>query len=223
MGAGPEPLTDPHRRRPPIPIAPVDARARDAALAGGASPTEAWLAAVTGSTAPPVRRVVDTADVEVLRTDLAARRDTPGLSVGEVALAVDTGRAIAAGAAADGATVLVIRAPAGRDDTAARALAAVLTGAAEPVPNGALGALRRCGDTTTAVLCGVALGAGEHGLGCVCDGLAALAGAAVAAGIEDDVRARLIAARAPTDDPAAAALVAALGLATTAAPDLVSA
>ncbi len=223
MGAGPEPLTDPHRRRPPIPIAPVDARARDAALAGGASPTEAWLAAVTGSTAPPVRRVVDTADVEVLRTDLAARRDTPGLSVGEVALAVDTGRAIAAGAAADGATVLVIRAPAARDDTAARALAAVLTGAAEPVPNGALGALRRCGDATTAVLCGVALGAGEHGLGCVCDGLAALAGAAVAAGIEDDVRARLIAARAPTDDPAAAALVGALGLATTAAPDLVSA
>ena len=59
----------------------------------------------------------------MLRTDLAARRDTPGLSVGEVALAVDTGRAIAAGAAADGATVLVIRAPAGRDDTAARALA----------------------------------------------------------------------------------------------------
>ncbi len=55
MGAGPEPLTDPHRRRPPIPIAPVDTRARDAALAGGASPTEAWLAAVTGSTAPPVR------------------------------------------------------------------------------------------------------------------------------------------------------------------------
>ena len=221
MGAGPEPLTDPHRRRPPIPIVPVDARARAAALEAGASPTEAWLAAVTGSTAPPVRRVVDTADVELLATDLAAHRDTPGLGVGEVALAVDAGRAIAAGAAADGVTVLVLRAPAGRDHDAARALAAVLTGAAEPVPNGALGALRRLGDATTAVLCGVALGAGEHGLGCVCDGLAALAGAAVAAGIEGDVRTRLIAAE-PKDDPASA-LVAALSLATTAAPDLVSA
>jgi len=222
VGAGPEPLTDPHRRRPPIPIAPVDARARDAALARGASPTEAWLAAVTGSTAAPVRQVVDTADVAVLRTDLAARRDTPGLSVGEVALAVDAGRAIAARAAADGANVLVTRAPASRDDAAARALAAVLTGAAEPVPNGALGALRRRGDATIAVLCGVALGAGEHGLGCVCDGLAALAGAAVAAGIERAVGARLIAARDPSDDPAASALIDALGLATTAAPDLLS-
>jgi len=221
VGAGPEPLTDPHRRRPPIPIVPVDARARAAALEAGASPIEAWLAAVTGSTAPPVRRVVDTADVELLATDLAAHRDAPGLGVGEVALAVDAGRAIAAGAAAAGVTVLVLRAPAGRDDAAARALAAVLTGAAEPVPNGALGALRRLGDATTAVLCGVVLGAGEHGLGCVCDGLAALAGAAVAAGIEGDVRTRLIAAE-PTDDPASA-LVAALSLATTTAPDLVSA
>jgi NaMN:DMB phosphoribosyltransferase len=222
VGAGPEPLTDPHRRRPPIPIAPVDARARAAALDAGASPTAAWLAAVTGSAAPPVRRVVDTAAVGLLDTDLAARRDTPGLTVGEVALAVDTGRAVAAQAATDGVGVLVLRAPAGRDDTAARALAAVLTGAAEPVPNGALGALRRLGDATTAVLCGVALGAGEHGLGCVCDGVAALAGAAVAAGIERDVRARLIAAE-RADDPAAAALIDALGIASTAVPDLVSA
>ena len=220
MGAGALPV-DAHRRRPPIPIVPVDARAHAGALEAGASPTEAWLAAVTGSTGAPVRRVVDTADVELLATDLAAHRDAPGLGVGEVALAVDAGRAIAAGAAADGVTVLVLRAPAGRDDDAASALAAVLTGAAEPVPNGALGALRRLGDATTAVLCGVALGAGEHGLGCVCDGLAALAGAAVAAGIEGDVRTRLIAAE-PKDDPASA-LVAALSLATTAAPDLVSA
>jgi hypothetical protein len=41
------------------------------------------------------------------------------------------------------------------------------------------------------VLCGVALGAGEHGLGCVCDGLAALAGAAVAAAIEPTLLPRL--------------------------------
>jgi nicotinate-nucleotide--dimethylbenzimidazole phosphoribosyltransferase len=105
----------------------------------------------------------------------------------------------------------VAQAPAGRDDTAAKALAASLTGPTEPVAHGPLGALRRLGDATPAVLCGVALGAGEHGLGCVCDGLAALAGAAVAAGIEPDLRPRLIAVRAP-GDPAHAALLAHLGL-----------
>jgi nicotinate-nucleotide--dimethylbenzimidazole phosphoribosyltransferase len=111
----------------------------------------------------------------------------------------------------------VARAPAGRDDGAARAVARNLTGATAPVANGPLGALRRLGDATTAVLCGVALGAGEHGLGCVCDGLAALAGAAVAAGIEPDLRPRLIAVRAP-GDPAHEGLAAHLGLATTDAP-----
>jgi NaMN:DMB phosphoribosyltransferase len=59
--------------------------------------------------------------------------------------------------------------------------------------HGPLGVLRRLGDATTAVLCGVALGAGEHGLGCVCEDLTALAGAAVAAGIEPDLRPRLAA------------------------------
>src|SRR6185312_2217493 len=127
-----------------------------------------------------------------------------------VALAVDAGREVARAAAAGGVTVLIARAPAGRDDGAARALADNLTGATEPVVNGALGALRRLGDATTAFLCGVALGAGEHGLGCVCDGLAALAGAAVAAGIEPDLRPRLIAA-----GEAHPALVAQVGVATT--------
>jgi nicotinate-nucleotide--dimethylbenzimidazole phosphoribosyltransferase len=63
-----------------------------------------------------------------------------------------------------------------------------------------------------AVLCGVALGAGERGLGCVCEGLAAGAAAAVAAGIEPDLGARLIAAR-PLRDPAYGALAALAGLA----------
>jgi nicotinate-nucleotide--dimethylbenzimidazole phosphoribosyltransferase len=209
VGAGALPL-DPHRRRPPIPIVPVDARARADALARGADPYAAWLAAVTTEAG---RRVIDTAAVEVLHTTLAAHRDAPGMSVGEVALAVDMGRALAASAGAAGVGVLVARAPAARDDSAARTLAGALTGATEPVANGPLGALRRLGDATTAVLCGVALGAGERGLGCVCDGLSALAGAAVAAAIEPDLRPRLIAVRAP-DDPVAAALVAHLGLAT---------
>jgi NaMN:DMB phosphoribosyltransferase len=148
-------------------------------------------------------RTIDAGDSEVLRTTLAARRDSAGMSVGEVALAVDAGREIAARAAADGLQLLVATAPADRDDTAARAVAAALTGGSE---HGPLGVLRRLGDATTAVLCGVALGAGEHGLGCVCDGLAALAGAAVAAGIEPDLRARLAAAPATASAPLAAHL-----------------
>jgi nicotinate-nucleotide--dimethylbenzimidazole phosphoribosyltransferase len=210
VGAGALPV-DEHRRRPPIPIVPVDARAGADALARGADAYGAWLAAVTGGTAEPRVRVTDTAAVEVLAGTLAARRDATGMSVGEVALAVDIGRALAARAAAEGVGVLVARAPDGRDETAARALAASLTGATEPVANGPLGALRGLGDATTAVLCGVALGAGERGLGCVCDGLAALAGAAVAAGIEPHLRPRLIAVRTP-DDPVHGRLVAHLGL-----------
>ena len=211
VGAGALPV-DAHRRRPPIPIVPVDARARDAAAARGADPVAVWVAAVTGSADPPRIRTVDTSAIDVLRTTLAPFRDAAGMDVAHVALAVDAGRAIAAQAAAEGAAILVAGAPAARDDTAARALAAVLTGASGPVPNGALGALRRLGDASTAVLCGVALGAGEHGLGCVCDGLAALAGAAVAAGIEADLRPRLAGGR-PSADPAYAALAAHLGVA----------
>jgi len=211
VGAGALPV-DQHRRRPPIPIVPVDERARDAALARGATAAEAWLAAVTSSPDGEARvRVIDSGEADVLLGALAARRDTPGMNVGEVALAVDAGREMAARAAANGISVLVARAPAGRDDAAARALAASLIGASDPVANGPLGALRRLGDATTAFLCGVALGAGEHGLGCACDGLAALAGAAVAVGIEADVAPRLIAARAPADD-AEAALAQRLGL-----------
>jgi NaMN:DMB phosphoribosyltransferase len=211
VGAGALPV-DAHRRRPPIPIVPVDARARDAAAARGADPAAVWLAAVTGSPGPSRIRTVDTSAIDVLGTTLAPFRDAAGMDVAHVALAVDAGRAIAARAAADGVSVVVIGAPGGRDDTAARALAAVLTGAADPVPNGALGALRRLGDATAAVLCGVALGTGEHGLGCVCDGLAALAGAAVAAGIEAGLRPRLAGGR-RSADPAYAALAAHLGVA----------
>jgi NaMN:DMB phosphoribosyltransferase len=195
VGAGPLPV-DEHRRRPPIPIVPVDARARADALAGGLDEYDAWRASVTRS---PGVLVADGAPPEGLD-------DAPGMSVGAVALAVDTGREIAARAAADGAGVVVARAAAGHDPAAARALAESFLGESE---HGPLGALRRLGDATTAVLCGVALGAGEHGLGCVCDGIAALAGAAVAAGIEPDLRPRLIAVRAPET----AALAARLGIA----------
>jgi NaMN:DMB phosphoribosyltransferase len=210
VGAGPLPV-DAHRRRPPIPIVPVDDAARAAA---GADERRAWLAGVAGAGATrPVVRTVDLDAVEALRTALAGFRDAAGMSVGEVALAVDAGRDLAARAAADGVGVLVAAAPTDRDDAAARAVAAALTGGSE---HGPLGVLRRLGDATTAVLCGVALGAGERGLGCICAGPAALAGAAVAVAIEPDLRARLAAAPDAVREPGDAALTAHLALPTVA-------
>jgi hypothetical protein len=193
VGAGALPV-DAHRRRPPIPIVPVDARARDAARAAGAGAAAVWLASVSGGAAAPQVRIVATAEADVLRTALAPPPTARVMTVGEVALAVDTGRDLAARAAAGGAHVVVATASdAAASDAAARALAAALTGAA-PGDHGPLGALRRLGDAPIAVLCGLALGAGERGLGCVCHGRPAIAGAAVAAGIEPDLRPRLLAA-----------------------------
>jgi len=211
VGAGAIPV-DAHRRRPPIPIVPVDLQARDAALATGAGPLAAWLAAVAPEADSVRTRVIATSAVEVLRTSLAPPRDGRAMTVGEVALAVDTGRAIAARAGADGVHVLVAAASdAAASEEAAQALAAALT-AVEPIHHGPLGALRRLGDAPVAVLCGVALGAGVRGLGCMCHGSAAIVGAAVAAGIEPDLRPRLLA----WEDEA---LAARLGLAVLGPPD----
>jgi nicotinate-nucleotide--dimethylbenzimidazole phosphoribosyltransferase len=152
----------------------------------------------------------------------------PALSVGETALAVDHGRALAARAAADGITVLVGTAHAGDPGAGAAArLAAALAARAPaggvapavaaalelhgPHVDGPLGALRRLGDATTAVLCGAALGAGEHGLGFACDGPAAIAAAAVAAAVEPDLCARLLAVG-PPPGPAQSGLLARLGV-----------
>ena len=67
-------------------------------------------------------------------------------------------------------------------------------------------ALRRLGGGEIAVLAGLVLGAGESGLGYVCDGVIATAAAAVAAGLEPAVRPRLLAGhRSP--EPAHTALL----------------
>jgi nicotinate-nucleotide--dimethylbenzimidazole phosphoribosyltransferase len=163
------------------------------------------------------------------------------LEVAEVALAVDAGRDLAARAAADGITVLAGGEMGIANTTPATCLAAVLTGRAvadlvgpgtglddagvarkravceralalhADAARGPLHALRRLGGGEIAVLCGLALGAGEHGLGYVCDGLIATAAAAVAAGIEPDLRPRLLAGhRSP--EPAHSALLDHLGL-----------
>jgi len=165
----------------------------------------------------------------------------PALDVAEVALAVDAGRELAALAAGDGVTVLAGGEMGIANTTPATCLAAVLTGrdvgelvgpgtgldaagvahkravceralALHPdAARGPLHALRRLGGGEIAVLCGLALGAGEHGLGYVCDGLIATAAAAVAVGIEPELRPRLLAGhRSP--EPAHRVLLDHLGL-----------
>jgi nicotinate-nucleotide--dimethylbenzimidazole phosphoribosyltransferase len=53
--------------------------------------------------------------------------------------------------------------------------------------------LRRLGGGELAVLCGLALGAGEHGLGLICDGVIATAAVAVAVAMAPELRDRLLA------------------------------
>ena len=66
-----------------------------------------------------------------------------------------------------------------------------VTEALAAAEHGPLGTLRRQGDGEIAFLCGLALGAGEHGLAYVADGSAARAGAAVAIALEPDLRPRV--------------------------------
>jgi nicotinate-nucleotide--dimethylbenzimidazole phosphoribosyltransferase len=186
----------------------------------------------------------DTSALDVVPTALRPSRDLslePALEVGEVALAVDTGRELAAQAARDGVTVLVGGEMGIANTTPATCLAALLTGRDGarlvgpgtgldddgmqrkrevveralalhgPVARGPLGALRRVGGGEIAVLCGLALGAGEHGLGYVCDGVIATAAVAVAAAIEPELLPWLLAGhRSP--EPGHRALLEHLGL-----------
>jgi NaMN:DMB phosphoribosyltransferase len=190
VGAGPLPRVGraDHPPRPPIPIVALDAAATAAARARGNDELDVWVAGVTGTQRRPNVRRID--------AETALAGSEPPLDVAEVARAVDAGRDLAARAAGEGVSVIVST---GGASTAASSLIAALT-----VDDGRpLRALRCLGTEEIAVLCGVALGAGERGLGCVCDGVAALAGAAVAAAVEPDLRPRL---RAASDHEQAAAL-----------------
>ena len=132
--AGDEPLWEPgatgrpptaagrRSRSSPSTHAPATRRPRAAR-----TPVAVWVAAVTGLAGPPRSGRRHEQRSDVLRTTLAPFRRHAGMSVGAGrARRRSPGRAIAArAAAAEGATVLVIRAPAGRPHaTAARALAA---------------------------------------------------------------------------------------------------
>jgi nicotinate-nucleotide--dimethylbenzimidazole phosphoribosyltransferase len=165
----------------------------------------------------------------------------PALGEETVARAVAYGREQAAEAARAGTTVLIGGDMGIGNTTPSTCLAAVLTGrrAADlagpgtgldatglerkravveralalhaPEIHGPLDALRRLGGGEIAVLCGLALGAGEQGLAYVCDGLIATAGAAVAAAIAPDLKPRLLAGHRSTE-PGHTALMEHLGL-----------
>jgi nicotinate-nucleotide--dimethylbenzimidazole phosphoribosyltransferase len=164
---------------------------------------------------------------------------TAALTHEAVNTALATGRELAARAAADGITVLVGGEMGIGNTTPATALACRLTGRspaeltgpgtgldaagvrhkaatieralARSTAGAPADVLADLGGGEIAVLTGLALGAGEHGLGYVCDGVIATAGAAVAAALAPDLTPRLLAGhRSP--EPAHAALLEQLGL-----------
>jgi nicotinate-nucleotide--dimethylbenzimidazole phosphoribosyltransferase len=165
----------------------------------------------------------------------------PALTRDEVGLALATGRRLAGEARARGANVLVGGDMGIANTTPAACLAAWLTGHAAPDVcgrgtgldddglerkravveralalhgqdiDGPLDALQRLGGGELAVLTGLALGADEHGLGYVCDGVIATAAAAIAVAFDPALRPRLIAGhRSP--EPAHQLLLDHLGL-----------
>jgi nicotinate-nucleotide--dimethylbenzimidazole phosphoribosyltransferase len=166
--------------------------------------------------------------------------DASALSADNAARAITTGRELAAAAAADGITLLVGGEMGIGNTTPATCLACWLTrGNPTELTGSGTGldpqgvahkadvvaralarhghatdpfeALARLGGGEIAVLTGLALGAGEHGLGYVCDGLIATAAAAVAARLAPELRPRLLAGhRSP--EPAHEHLLADLGL-----------
>lgn len=169
-GSGPLEAGGTGHRRPPIPMRPLDADAMDAARAAGGSELAVWLAGAAG------------ADVRVRVVAVHARAwsaDPP--AVPEVAAAVDEGRE---GVLEANATVIVVT---GGDAEGAERLAEAL----EAEPDHPLRVLRTAGSHDLALLCGLALGAGEQGLGFVADGAAATTAARVAIAIEPDLAPRV--------------------------------
>jgi len=167
--------------------------------------------------------------------------DEAALSPEDVDVALATGRRLAGQARGRGANVLVGGDMGIANTTPSACLAAWLTGASagdvcgrgtgvddaglerkravvaralalhRPQIDGPRDALRRLGGGELAVLCGLALGAHEHGLGYVCDGVVATAAVAIATAIEPGLRPRLLAGhRSP--EPAHDLLLAHLGL-----------
>jgi nicotinate-nucleotide--dimethylbenzimidazole phosphoribosyltransferase len=164
----------------------------------------------------------------------------PALSDEDTLRAIDAGRALAGDAAAAGVTVLIGGDMGIGNTTPATCLACWLTGGSPAelagpgtgldaagirhkatvieraltlhAPTTPLQALARLGGGEIAVLCGLALGAGEHGLAYLCDGLIATAGAAIATALAPDLHDRVLAGHRSTE-PAHDRLLSHLGLA----------
>jgi nicotinate-nucleotide--dimethylbenzimidazole phosphoribosyltransferase len=214
----------------------VDAGVAVGASAGAAARTGDPAASADGGAAAHDRAVIATG----LRPsrNLAVQ---PALTEDEVRLALAAGRRLAREARERGANVLVGGDMGIANTTPSACLAAWLTGRpATDVCgrgtgvddaglqrkravveralalhgshiDGPLAALRRLGGGELAVLCGLALGAGEQGLGYVCDGVIATAAAAIAAACDPELRPRLLAGhRSP--EPAHRLLLEHLGL-----------
>jgi hypothetical protein len=131
-------------------------------------------------------------------------------TVGHVARAVDEGRDRAAAAGAAGVTLLVVLG-AGDPAVVGRVRAWLSGDAVEPAVRGPLGALWRLGDEELAVLCGVALGAGEQGLALLCAGGAGMAAAGLGVAVQPMLRARVRLVGVPDASWAALELPAVLG------------
>lgn len=165
----------------------------------------------------------------------------PALEVDEVRSAVRAGRELAARAAGEGVDLLIAGEMGIGNTTPAACLTALLCGLeAEAVVGRGTGvdddglrrkreviaraldlhrphvsdpleALRRAGGGELAVLCGLALGAGEHGLGLICDGVIATAAIAIAAELAPELKPRLLAGHRSVE-PAHEHLLSRLGL-----------
>ena len=149
---------------------PLDAGAMEIARARGASELAIWLAGAAG------------AQVRVRVVAVAPRAwSAAPPPVAEVAAAVDEGRE---GVLEANASVVVVT---GGDGAAAVRLGAAL----DADPARPLRALRAAGSHDLALLCGLALGAGEHGLAFVAAGDAVCAAARLAIALEPDLAPRV--------------------------------
>jgi nicotinate-nucleotide--dimethylbenzimidazole phosphoribosyltransferase len=150
--------------------------------------------------------------------ELAARAAAEGVDLliaGEMGIANTTPAACLAAALCGLDAAAVVGRGTGVDDAGLQRKRAVIDRAlalhAEAAAGDPVELLRRVGGGELAVICGLALGAGEHGLGLICDGVIATAAIAVAVELAPALRERLLAGHRSVE-PAHEHLLARLGL-----------
>jgi nicotinate-nucleotide--dimethylbenzimidazole phosphoribosyltransferase len=150
--------------------------------------------------------------------ELAARAAAEGVDLliaGEMGIANTTPAACLAAALCGLDAAAVVGRGTGVDDAGLQRKRAVIDRAlglhVEAAGGDPVELLRRVGGGELAVICGLALGAGEHGLGLICDGVIATAAIAVAVELAPALRERLLAGHRSVE-PAHEHLLARLGL-----------